>query len=136
MEYIAYLSKREDSNYAVRFFDFPECIVVGRTLSEARDHAADELTRHLAQIVHRGGDIPEPSTLDDLAERQLETAGLVVLVAAQPPEKTVRINITARASQMEEIDRMARLSGMTRSAFLVQNAIRGGGLVPKQMLAD
>ena len=39
----------------------------------------------------------------------------------------VHVSIAARASQMEAIDRLARLAGMTRSALLVQAAIRDGG---------
>jgi uncharacterized protein (DUF1778 family) len=46
------------------------------------------------------------------------------LVSAEAPEKTVRINITARESQIETIDRLARKAGMTRSAYMVQSAIR------------
>jgi uncharacterized protein (DUF1778 family) len=39
-------------------------------------------------------------------------------------ERTVRINITARASQVELIDRMAGKAGMTRSAYMVQSALK------------
>ena len=41
-------------------------------------------------------------------------------------EKTsVRINITARESQIEAIDRMAMARGITRSAYMVQSALCG-----------
>ena len=40
-------------------------------------------------------------------------------------EKTsVRINVTARESQIEAINRMAMARGMTRSAYMVQSALR------------
>jgi len=48
-------------------------------------------------------------------------------VSAEAPEKTVRVNITARESQIEVIDRLARKAGMTRSAYMVQSAVRGAG---------
>ncbi len=35
------------------------------------------------------------------------------LVRAEAPQKTVRVNITARESQIEVIDRLARKAGMT-----------------------
>jgi len=35
----------------------------------------------------------------------------------------VRVNITARQSQIEAIDRIARAAGMTRSAYMVQSAL-------------
>jgi uncharacterized protein (DUF1778 family) len=47
------------------------------------------------------------------------------LVSAEAPEKTVRVNITARDSQIEEIDRLARKAGMTRSSYMVQSAMLG-----------
>ena len=46
------------------------------------------------------------------------------LVSAVAPEKTVRVNITARESQIEAIDRLARKAGMTRSAYMVQSSVR------------
>jgi len=48
----------------------------------------------------------------------------VSLVTA--PEQTVRVNITARESQIEAIDKLARKAGMTRSAYTVQLAVEGG----------
>jgi uncharacterized protein (DUF1778 family) len=49
---------------------------------------------------------------------------VAVLVSVEPaPEKTVRINITARKSQLDAIDRLADIAGMTRSAYMVQSAL-------------
>jgi uncharacterized protein (DUF1778 family) len=45
------------------------------------------------------------------------------LVSAEAPEKTVRINITARESQIQAIDRLAKKNGMTRSAYMVRAAV-------------
>jgi len=39
-------------------------------------------------------------------------------------ERTVRVNVTARESQLDKIDRLARSAGLTRSAFMVQAAIK------------
>jgi uncharacterized protein (DUF1778 family) len=47
------------------------------------------------------------------------------LVSAEAPKKTVRINITARDSQIEVIDSLARKAGMTRSSYMVQSAMLG-----------
>jgi len=132
MEYIAYLCKDNNAQYGVRFPDFPGCTAGGRTLDEARGLAADALTLHLAQLVEQGDAVPEPSTLDELAGDPGMRGSVAVLVAAEPPEKTVRVNITARASQIEAIDRLAKQAGMTRSAFLVQTAIRDGGMAARR----
>jgi uncharacterized protein (DUF1778 family) len=45
--------------------------------------------------------------------------------SAKAPEKTVRINITARDSQIEMIDWLAREAAMTRSSYTVQSAMLG-----------
>ena len=41
------------------------------------------------------------------------------LVTVDITEKSERFNITARKSQMDEIDRRAKRSGMTRSSYIV-----------------
>lgn len=50
---------------------------------------------------------------------------MAVLIPLVTAEKTVRVNITACTSQIEEIDRRARKAGSTRSAYMVQAATRG-----------
>ena len=132
MEYIAYLCKEADAKYGVRFPDFPGCTAGGRTLEQARESAAGALTSYLEQMVEQGESVPEASTLDDLVGDPRMQGSVVCLVTAEAPEKTVRVNITARASQIEAIDRLAKEAGMTRSAFLVQTAIREGNVVARR----
>lgn len=49
------------------------------------------------------------------------TGAVAFLVAVQPPEdKTVRVNIAARQSQVEKIDARAKRFGLSRSAYLIQ----------------
>jgi len=79
---------------------------------------------HIAGMAEDGEAIPEPSTIDDLAEDPDRKGAVAFLVSVDVPAgKTVRINITARESQIEAIDRMADAAGMTRSAYLVQAAL-------------
>jgi len=79
---------------------------------------------HIAGMLEDDEAVPEASTLDELADDPNMENAVAFLVSAEAPEKTVRVNITARESQIEVIDRMARERGMTRSAYLVQSAIR------------
>jgi predicted RNase H-like HicB family nuclease len=125
MEYIAYLHKDKGSDYGVSFPDFPGCITAGKTLEEARELAVEALTLHMAGMVEDGEALPEPSTLDQLAKDPAMRGAVAFLVSAEAPEKTVRVNITARESQIDAIDRLARKAGMTRSAYMVQSAVRG-----------
>ncbi len=125
MEYIAYLHKDKRSDYGVSFPDFPGCVTAGRSLEEARELAVEALTLHIAGMVEDGEALPEPSTLDQLAHDPAMKGAVAFLVSAEAPEKTVRVNITARESQIEAIDKLARKAKMTRSAYMVQSAVLG-----------
>jgi predicted RNase H-like HicB family nuclease len=124
MEYIAYLHKEKSSDFGVSFPDFPGCVTAGKTLDEARRLAVEALTLHMAGMLEDGEALPEPSTLDEVARDPAMKGAVAFLVSAEPPERTVRINITARESQVEAIDRLARAQGMTRSAYMVQSSVR------------
>ncbi len=127
MEYIAYLHKEGKSDYGVSFPDFPGCITAGSTLEEARRMAAEALTFHIAGMRKDGEAIPEPSTLDDLRNDPAMKGAVAFLVAVAEPEKTIRFNITARESQLAEIDDRARAARLTRSAYLVHSALGRNG---------
>ena len=130
MEYIAYLHKDRDSDFGVSFPDFPGCVTAGRTLEEARRMAAEALALHITGMVEDGEMVPEPSTLDALANDPNMKGAVAVLVSVeQAAEKTVRINITARKSQLEAIDELAVKAGLTRSAFMVQSSLNSFGSI-------
>src|SRR5258707_12912665 len=122
MDYIAYLHKDPKSDFGVSFPDFPGCITAGKTLEEAHRMAAEALTLHIAGMMEDGEAIPEPSTLDALANDPARKHAVAFLVHVEPPEKTVRINIPAREKQGEETDPLANAAGLDGSAFLVRSA--------------
>lgn len=125
MDYIAYLHKDSDSDFGVSFPDFPGCITAGKTLDEAHRMAAEALALHIRGMVEDGEEIPAPSTLDALAKDPAGKDAVAFLVHVEPEkERTVRINITAREKQVEQIDRLANKAGVTRSAYMVQSALR------------
>ncbi len=125
MEYIAYLHKDRKSDFGVRFPDFPGCVTAGKTLEEARRMAVEALSLHIKGMKEDGEAIPEPSTLDALAKDPAMKGAVAFLVNVDVAEKAERFNITARKSQMEEIDRRAKNKGMTRSAYIVASALTG-----------
>lgn len=124
MEYIAYLHKEKKSDYGVSFPDFPGCIAAGSTLDEARRMAAEALSFHIAGMREDGEPVPDPSTLDDLHKDPAMKDSVAFLVEVAEPEKTVRFNVTARESQLSEIDSRARAARLSRSAYLVQSALK------------
>jgi predicted RNase H-like HicB family nuclease len=124
MEYIAFLHKDKNSDFGVSFPDFPGCISAGSTLEAARKMAAEALAMHVAGMRADGEPIPEPSSLDDLRGDPAMKGAVAFLTELREPERVVRINITARKSQIAEIDRRARAKGLTRSSYIVQSALK------------
>ena len=125
MDYIAYLHKDRNSDFGVSFPDFPGCVTAGKTLDEARRLAAEALALHIEGMTEEGERIPEPSTIDDVAEDPAKVGAVLVLVSVDL-DRTVRLNITARESQVAAIDRRAEEAGMTRSAYMVRAALERG----------
>ncbi|HKV37731.1 MAG TPA: type II toxin-antitoxin system HicB family antitoxin [Blastocatellia bacterium] len=117
------ISTDRRSDFGVSFPDFPGGITAGRTLDEARKMAVEALSLHMTGMIEDGEPIPEPCGLDSLANDPTLKGGVAFLVSVDTAEKAVRFNITARRSQMEEIDRRARRQGMTRSAYIVASAL-------------
>ena len=127
MEYIAYLHKDRNSDFGVSFPDFPGCITAGKSLDEARRLAPQALSLHIQGMIEDGEPIPEPSTLDTLANDPARKGAVAFLVTADVREKAERFNITARRSQIDAIDQRARKKGMTRSAYMVAAALTLAG---------
>lgn len=123
MEYVAYLHKDKHSDYGVSFPDFPGCISAASTLDEARHMAAKALSFHIAGMRKDGETVPKPSSLDDLRDDPAMKDAVAFLVDVAEPERTVRFNITARESQLSEIDSRARAARITRSAYMVRRAL-------------
>src|ERR1017187_4841646 len=126
MEYIAYLHKERESDYGVSFPDFPGCITAGRTLDEASRMAAEALALHIQGMSEDGDAVPEPSKVDDIAADAAKRGAIAFLVNVDAPDATVRVNITARESQMAKIDALAEAAGLTRSGYMVRAAIGAG----------
>jgi hypothetical protein len=86
--------------------------------------AVEAISLHIAGMQEDGEPIPRPSTLDDLRNDPALKDAVAFLVEAKEPEKTVRINITARESEIAEIDSLARAARLTRSAYMVRRALQ------------
>ncbi len=124
MNYIAFLHKDRKSDFGVSFPDFPGCIAAGKTFEEAHRNAVDALTLHIEGIGEDEDQIPKPSSLENLEKHPARAGATLFLVDVPVDERTVRVNITARQSQIETIDRLAESEGMTRSAYIVRSALK------------
>ncbi len=135
MDYIAYLHKDAKSDFGVSFPDFPGCITAGKTLQEARRLAPQALALHVRGMLEDGVPIPEPSSIDDVKDDPALKGAVAFLVPLHVGEKAQRFNITARRSEMQKIDRLAKRRGMTRSAYMVSSALAGSLPARKRHMA-
>src|ERR1700758_1565852 len=87
MYYVAIIHKDPDSDFGVSFPDFPGCITAGRTLDEARQMAVEALAFHIAGMVEDEEAIPQPSTLDALAEDPAMKDAVAFLVHMEPANR-------------------------------------------------
>ncbi len=66
-------------------------------------------------MIEDGDAVPEASKLDAIAEDTAKHDAIAFMVRVDAPDATVRVDITARESQLERIDALAGDAGMTRS---------------------
>jgi len=85
--------------------------------------AEEALALHIQGMIQDGEEVPEPSKLDDIAKNAAKLGAIAFMVSVDAPDATVRVNITARESQIEKIDALAEAAGMTRSGYMVHVAL-------------
>lgn len=118
-QYLALIHKDRDSEYGVSFPDFPGCITAGKDLDEARANAVEALALHIEGMIEDKEAIPEPSSIEEVMADKENADGVVALIPAPADTvKTVRVNITLPADELEAIDSYAEANGFTRSGFL------------------
>lgn len=118
-QYLALIHKDSDSDYGVSFPDFPGCVTAGKDLDEARANAVEALSLHIVGMIEDKEAIPEPSSIEEVMADKENADGVVVLIPAPANTvKTVRVNITLPADELELIDSYAEANGFTRSGFL------------------
>jgi len=119
--YIALLRKEADSDYGVEFPDLPGCVTAGTSLDDAAAMAREALDFHLEGLAAEGQPRPKPSALADILAKAESSGALPVLVrAAKPTGRAVRVSVTIEEHLLAEIDAEAGPGG--RSGFLAQAA--------------
>ncbi len=121
--YPVVIHKDKNSAFGVTIPDLPGCFSAGATLDEAMRNVQEAVEVHL-----HGEDIaPEPSDLDRWKSnpdyRDAYAVALAPVDLAFMNDATVRVNITARKSELAIVDRAAKRAHMDRSAYLVVSAI-------------
>ena len=124
--YFFAIYKAEEGGYWGRFVDFPAADQ-GETIDDILYQAMDFLQGIIDEYDKLGLPISPPSDIETFSSKLDPEDGTPVCISpvlAYPPSPSVRVQITAKASQIAEIDRFARANAMTRSEFLIQSALR------------
>lgn len=121
--YVGVIHKDEGSEYGISFPDFPGCVSAGATVEDLKSGAEEALAGHIRILTEEGEDIPAPSSVESIMNDPDFADGMPVLIPVpEIVDKTVRVNITLKQSELGAIDRNAALLGVSRSAYIAQSA--------------
>lgn len=124
MAYAIGIIHEENGVLGISFPDFPGAISTGASYDEVVRKGAQALALHIEGMVEDGEESPHLRSLDEL-HRQVPDAmadALVALIPANPPARSVRVNITLDEGLLGRIDEAAKAAGESRSAFLAEAA--------------
>ncbi|MGA2081888.1 MAG: type II toxin-antitoxin system HicB family antitoxin [Holophaga sp.] len=124
--YLAAVRKESCNDFVALFPGIPECVAFGSDTEELALVAADTLQRRLEACRDQGDPVPPPLSLEEARARdEARDAEFFLAVPANleegPPVSCV---IALAAGLWEQVDRHARLRGLTRSGFLALAARR------------
>ena len=125
-QYLALVTKEEDSDWNVVFPDLPGCVTAGRSLDEAVAFAEEALALHVHGLRENGDAPPAPSDIEDVMADPESAGALFCLVPLKPlagfAGRKSRVNITLDEYLLAEIDAAAEQTGSDRSKFLAAAA--------------
>lgn len=105
--------------FGVTFIDFPGCVVVEDTESDAMTAARAALQGHVDEMGVDGESLPQPSPLAALSSIRSEPDVVAIgLVPVQVPGRSVCVNITLDEGLLARLDAAAAQHGTSRSGFL------------------
>jgi len=116
----AAILERDSEGFSVYFPDVPGCTSAGATAQEAAANAEEALYAHLTLGLEHGEGIPAARALDDIPTDSEVTEAARVLIRFDPPEKSVRVNITLPEDLLRRVDAFAQTHGFTRSGLMAQ----------------
>ena len=118
----AIIEGSDEPGYSVFFPDLPGCTSAGDTIDEAARNAEEALRGHVGLMVRDGEAIPSQRPLDAIEHDPDVIEVGRILVRAEVPGRSVRINISMDDGLVEAVDRAAAARGTSRSGFLAEAA--------------
>jgi len=110
--------ERAGNGFSVFFPDLPGCTSAGASIQETALNAEEALAGHLLELARYKEPIADPTSIDTCPRDPEVNEVARVLVRAELPGKSVRINITLDEGLVAAIDRVAD----NRSGFLADAA--------------
>jgi predicted RNase H-like HicB family nuclease len=110
--------ERTADGFSVFFPDLPGCASAGVTIQQAALNAEDALAGHLLVSAQYGDEVSDPTSLDELESDPDIYEVARILVRAERPGKSIRLNITLDEGLVAAIDRVAK----NRSGFIAEAA--------------
>lgn len=110
--------ERAGNGFSVFFPDLPGLASAGATVSEAYANAEEALAGHLLVCAQHGEDVADPSDIGSIEHDPEVDEVARLLIRAERPGKSVRLNITLDEGLVAAIDKVAK----NRSGFLADAA--------------
>ncbi|WP_417483754.1 type II toxin-antitoxin system HicB family antitoxin [Maricaulis salignorans] len=129
-QFVAFVHEGDAGNYGVSFADAPGVVAVGDSVEGALEASRKALRSNFNAMVDEGFDVPVARPIEvvinDPAYAEDRADALLVTVVSPAPKvgKSIRINISVDEFMLERIDLAAERSGLTRSKFLVEGALK------------
>lgn len=123
MHYVAVIDKDPGSAYGIQFPEVPGCFSAADSFEEIVPNAIEALSLFFED------DEPVPprgmeAVRDQVAENIAKGAVLMMIPYVGDRKRVVRVNLSLEKGFLDTLDEVARMRGMTRSAFVQKAATR------------
>ena len=123
MHYVAVIDKDPGSAYGVRFPEVPGCYSAADSFDEIVPNAIEALS-----LFFEDGEPVPPLGIEAVREQVAgsiaEGAVLMMIPYVRDRKRVVRVNLSLEKGFLDTLDEVARMRGMTRSAFVQKAATR------------
>lgn len=121
-KYPVLINKDEGSDWGVSFVDLPIHII-----KSDLEEALAECQEAFEEFMEDEQNLPNPTPLEEVVAskdgREATALNLVDIDVSFFNDPTTRINVSAKKSQLDKIDKAAKKEGKTRSAFMIAASV-------------
>ncbi len=124
MKHVIAFIHEENDVYGISFPDFPGCVSTAETIDNVVLRGQQALALHISGMLEDNTTLPLLRSLasircDPEYKNELSDA-IIVAIPLDLPSKAIRVNVTIEERLLERMDRAAKASGTSRSAYLAE----------------